>query len=150
MCLQQYFEAISKLYIKSLSSCVFKIYSWPPLSQTCFCGMCVSYYCSFVSFSAISSVLLCVTFGFLICLSKYCPWLFPCHHFYCFLLSGHTVWWHLSNTLHSLISSMSCFIIEKPCWVSAQLRKKPVQLLIKACTQIIRNLRNCQKLMIGK
>lgn len=117
-----HFEAIFKFYIKFSSCCVFKIYSWSPLSQTCLCGMCVLYYCSFVSFSAYSSVFLAVTFSLLICLSKYCPWLLPFHHFYCFLLSGHFVWWHLCNTSHSLISSTSCLIIEEPCWVSAQLR----------------------------
>lgn len=68
-----HFEAISKFYIKFFPCCVFKIYSWPPLSQTCLCGMCVFYYCSFVSFSAYSSVFLAVTYGLLICPRKYCP-----------------------------------------------------------------------------
>lgn len=107
------FEGISKFCINFLFSCVFKIDSQPPLSQTCICGMCLLYYCSFLSFSAYSSVFLPVTFSLLICLSKDCPWLFASHHFYCFLLFGHFVWWHLHNTSHSLISSTSCLVMEK-------------------------------------
>lgn len=146
-----HFEAISKFCIKFSSSCIFKTYSWPPLLQTCFWGMCYYFVLLLICFFlCLSSVFLAVTFCLLICLSKYCPWPFPFHHFYCFLLSGHYAWWDLCNTLHSLISSMSCLIIVKPCWVSAELRKKPVQLLIKACIQIIRNLGNYQKLMTRK
>lgn len=88
-------------------------YSTMPLQPVCFVLL------LFISFSAYSSVFLAVTFSLLICLSKCSPWLLPFYHFYCFLLSGHFVWWHLCNTSHSLISSTSCLMIEEPCWVSA-------------------------------
>lgn len=124
VCLHQSSWSCLAVLCKILLLFILKIYSWFPLSQTWLFGKWVLYYCSFVSFSAHSSAFLAATFVPLICLSKYCPWLFPFHHFYCFLLSGHFVWWHLCNTSHSLISSMSCLITEKPCCVCAVKGKK--------------------------
>ena len=112
-----HFEVISNfcikfsllLYLQNIQLAT--IISDMPLWHVCFVLL------LFVSFSAYSSVFLAVTFSLLICLSKCCPWLLPFYHFYCFLLSGHFVWWHLCNTSHSLISSTSCLIIEEPRWV---------------------------------
>lgn len=86
-----HFEVISNfcikfsllLYLQNIQLAT--IISDMPLWHVCFVLL------LFVSFSTYSSILLAVTFSLLICLSKYCPWLLPFYHFYCFLLSGHFV-----------------------------------------------------------
>ena len=110
-----YFKVLCKILPSVVSSKYTAVhhYSDMPLWPVCFVLL------LFVSFSAYSSVFLAVTFSLLICLSKCSPWLLPFYHFYCSLLSGHFVWWHLCNTSHSLIYSTSCLMIEEPCWVSA-------------------------------